>query len=35
LAAAAVVIELGFLSGREFLAARGISNVTSLYVAEA
>jgi adenine phosphoribosyltransferase len=34
-AGAAVVIELGFLSGREFLAARGISNLTSLFVAEA
>lgn len=30
-----VVLELGFLSGREFLARRGISNVTALCVAEA
>lgn len=30
-----VVMELGFLSGRQFLADRGISNVTALCVAEA
>lgn len=30
-----VVMELGFLSGRTFLAGRGISNVTALCVAEA
>jgi adenine phosphoribosyltransferase len=30
-----VVMELGFLSGRKFLAGQGISNVTSLCVAEA
>ena len=30
-----VVMELGFLSGREFLARRGIRNVTALCVAEA
>ena len=30
-----VVMELGFLSGRKFLAERGISNVTALCVAEA
>ena len=35
LAAVAVVMELSSLSGREFLASRGISNVTSLCVAEA
>jgi len=35
LAGAEVVMELGFLSGREFLARRGISNVTSLCVVEA
>jgi adenine phosphoribosyltransferase len=31
----AVVMELGFLPGREFLARRGIRNVTALCVAEA
>jgi adenine phosphoribosyltransferase len=30
-----VVMELGFLSGRTFLAGQGISNVTALCVAEA
>ena len=30
-----VVMELGFLGGREFLARRGITNVTALCVAEA
>jgi adenine phosphoribosyltransferase len=35
LAGAEVVMELGFLSGREFLASRGILNVTSLCVVEA
>ena len=30
-----VVMELGFLRGREFLAARGITNLTALCVAEA
>jgi adenine phosphoribosyltransferase len=33
-AGVAVVMELGFLSGRQFLAARGIGKVTSLCVAE-
>jgi adenine phosphoribosyltransferase len=33
--AVTVVMELGFLSGRAFLADRGISNVTALCVAEA
>jgi adenine phosphoribosyltransferase len=35
LAGVTVVMELGFLSGREFLARRGIRNVTALCVAEA
>ena len=33
-AAVAVVVELGFLSGRQFLSLRGITQVTSLCVAE-
>jgi adenine phosphoribosyltransferase len=33
-AGVAVVVELGFLSGRQFLARRGITQVTSLCVAE-
>jgi adenine phosphoribosyltransferase len=33
-AGVAVVVELGFLSGRQFLSSRGIAQVTSLCVAE-
>ena len=33
-AGVAVVVELGFLSGRQFLSSRGITQVTSLCVAE-
>jgi adenine phosphoribosyltransferase len=33
-AGVAVVVELGFLSGRQFLSLRGITQVTSLCVAE-